>query len=374
MSYSKQAYSKARMKVKHEGYIEMNNALLEIYYADKYKQFKGYRLIGIDGSGIELPHGEEVTEAFGKQNNQEKLINYAWSSVAYDLLNEMTIDAALNKSGTSERRAAIEQLKKIKREGKQKKDIIVTDRGYPSLELFAEMISMGYDFVIRYSEHTFMKEAKEFRDSKEKETIINVSLKDRQKQSGKEEIWEELEKRGIENIKLRLLKFKLKTGQMEYIVTSILDSKEITISDIKKIYNIRWNEEGYFKYIKYTLECENFSGKLPETIRQDYHSRILVGNIHSMIIKEGQKLLDEEVKKNKELKYKKYKINKNVTYGLFRNRIFGLLEKENVEWERQYDELVRQMPLHKIAVKPDRSFIRKTKGTLKFPTNLRGAI
>lgn len=374
MSYTKQAYSKARMKIKHEVYIGMNNALIEEYYKGAQKEIKGYRILGVDGSGVELPYGEEIQKEFGNVNKQEGQINYSWSSVIYDLLNEVTIDSALNKSGTPEREAAIEQLRRIKEEGKQRKDIIVADRGYPSKELFAELIVMGYDFIIRYSERSFIGEAKEFRESKEKETIINISVKEGQRRLGKKQIWEELEKKGIEKISLRLVKFRLSTGQMEYIVTSLLDAKEITISDIKKLYNKRWKEEGYFKYIKYTLECENFSGKLPETIRQDYYSRMLIGNVHRLMLKEAQEITNKEVKKNKELKYKEYKVNKNVTYGLFRNQIFKLLEEQNTTWEIEYDELVKKMSKYIIAVIPDRSFPRKRNGSLKHPINYRRAI
>jgi len=66
VNYSKQAYSKARMKIKHSGYIELNDALLDEYYSDgEYKKYKGYRLLGIDGTEIELQHGEEINKEFG---------------------------------------------------------------------------------------------------------------------------------------------------------------------------------------------------------------------------------------------------------------------------------------------------------------------
>ena len=372
-SYTKQAYSQARMKIRHEGYIEINNKLLEECYNERHKLFKGYRLLGVDGSGIELPYGEEVRKEFGKLNKEERSINYSISLVVYDLLNEMTIDATLNKSTSSEREIAIERLAAIKKEKKQQKDIIVADRGYPSQELFAELIMMGYDFVIRYTGNAFIKETREFAKNKENETIIEMRIEECQKRTGSKAIWDSLREKGIESIKMRLVKFRLKNGQMEYIATSLTDSKEITKGDIKKIYNLRWKEEGYFKFIKHTLECENFSGRVPETIRQDYYSRIVVGNLHSMMTKEAQELLNKEVKKNKKLKYKEYKTNKNVTYGLFRNRIFGLMEKENTKWEAEYDELIRKMALHKIAVIPGRSFPRKTLGSLKYPTNYRSA-
>jgi hypothetical protein len=78
--YTKQAYSKARMKIRHEGYIELNDILQSSYYKEAHKTYKGYRLLGIDGSKIELPHEKSIGEYFGKANNNEEMINISWST------------------------------------------------------------------------------------------------------------------------------------------------------------------------------------------------------------------------------------------------------------------------------------------------------
>jgi len=72
--YSKQAYSNARMKIKHTGYIELNDLLLEEYYkSENYKTYKGYPLLGIDGSEIELQHGSAIYREFGRVFTNKEL-------------------------------------------------------------------------------------------------------------------------------------------------------------------------------------------------------------------------------------------------------------------------------------------------------------
>lgn len=74
-SYSKQSYSETRMKMKHSAYIELNEELVKGYYGDgDYKQYKGYRLLAIDGSRIQLPNKESVIEEFGLAENGGKTI------------------------------------------------------------------------------------------------------------------------------------------------------------------------------------------------------------------------------------------------------------------------------------------------------------
>lgn len=62
---SKQAVSKARMKLKHEAFIKLNDAATEEYYQQSHKTYKGYRLLAADGSMIELPYGEVIKAEFG---------------------------------------------------------------------------------------------------------------------------------------------------------------------------------------------------------------------------------------------------------------------------------------------------------------------
>jgi len=243
-SYSKQAYSKGRMKIKYSGYIELNDTLLLEYYKGKeHKTFNGYRLLGIDGSEIELQDGEKINKEFGRIYDNKESINASKSVVVYDLLNELVIDAELNKYNSSERASAIKQLKRIKQKGQKRKDIIIADRGFPSLELFMEMILLGYHFVLRYNVRNFLRETLPLVESQNDELEIELDILNCNNRIKNANVSRILEEGFPEKIKLRIVKIELPSGTTEYLITSILSEKNFSIDDFNKIYNLRWNEE-----------------------------------------------------------------------------------------------------------------------------------
>lgn len=106
MEYSKQALSKSRMKLKPEAFKELNEVLLKGKYEENnIKKYKGYRLLAIDGSTVELPRTKELLEKFGemKTKNKEVKIVGARTSLLYDIENELIIDGTICKYKSSER-------------------------------------------------------------------------------------------------------------------------------------------------------------------------------------------------------------------------------------------------------------------------------
>jgi len=373
-SYTKQAYSKARMKIRHEGYIELNDMLLEAYYKEAHKTYKGYRLLGIDGSQIELPEGNQLSAHFGKINKNEKMCNASWSTIVYDILNKQVIDGRLNKYVEAEGRSVKEQLKKIRLEGKQRQDIIVADRGFPSLELMIELSEMGYEYVMRYAGNGFLRETRELLKSNEDDIDIKILLKAAGKRRENETIRKKLREGIADTLRIRIVRIELSNGEKEYLLTTLLDKDKFSIEDLKEIYGLRWNQEGYYDFQKNVIQIEDFTGKTVESILQDYHSRVLVGNIHSMIVGEAEEKINKEVKENPKLKYKEYKSNRAVTYGLMKERIYRMLDEDNHQWEKEYEELVMLATKYKIPVIKNRSFPRKKKGSPKYPINKKKVI
>jgi hypothetical protein len=373
-SYTKQSYSEARMKMKHEAYIELNEDLVKEYYSENdYKKYKGYRLIAIDGSRIGLPNKEELEKEFGLAENKGKSVPMAMSSMAYDVLNNIAINSYLERYETSEREMAERQISKIKELTREEtKDILIMDRGYPSMYLFTKMIVNGFDFVVRCSASGFLNEVKEAAKNNMADSIIEIDLTtDRWKYN--QGIQELTGTRGMKRIKLRLVRILLETGTTEYIITSILD-KEITASDFKEIYHLRWNEEVYFNCLKNIIEVENFSGRTPETIRQDYYARVLSSNISSLIIEEAQEEIDKDTSKKPNQKYKKYKINKSVAIGILKDEVIEMLLAPKDISEKMYQSMVKTIKRHKIPIISGRIFERKFKIGNRFFLKKRKAV
>lgn len=360
-SFSKQSYSEARMKMKHEAYIELNNDLVREYYTyNDHKKYKEYRLIAIDGSRIQLPNKEEIVKEFGLAENKGKSIPMAMNSTAYDVLNNIVVNTYLDRYEASERLLAEKQLDRIKELTPNSRDIILMDRGYPSVYLFVKMLTLGYEFIVRSNTEGFLKEIKEFSKGKETDKIIDINLTKGAREKNVL-IQKLVQDHSIENIKLRIVKIELESGKIEYLITSLLDKKDFSLNDLKEIYHLRWNEESYFNFQKNILEIENFSGRNPETIRQDYFARVLSSNLSSLLIEESQKEVDEQTTEKPQRNHQKYKINKSVAIGILKDEVIEMLFAPKDIWKHKYRLLVDKIKKFIIPQIPDRRFERKVR-------------
>jgi hypothetical protein len=371
---SKQAFSKSRMNLRPESIIELNDTLLEEYYSMEHKLYKGHRLLAVDGSVIELPQGEEIRKVFGYKNNNPSFSNCGQSICIYDVLNEIIVDSKLAKYGEDERSMLKEGAKRLIKGGKQRKDIIIADRGFPSLGVIFELAQNGFDFVIRYTGGHFLKETLEFAKGDERDVEIVIDLREIRKRN-KWSKYGALFRDSVEKtVKVRLAKIDLGEGKTEFLITTLLDKELISLEDLKIIYGFRWRGEESFKLQKGTAELENISGRSERTIYQDYYAKILMMNLHSIIIQDAEEELNREIAEGKKkLKHENYKVNKNVSYGIIRPKLEDLLRVDSEDWGLVYDSLVKEVKRHIIPVKPGRSYPRRVKIKQKYYINRRRA-
>ena len=376
---SKQAISKAREKINHHGFVMINDTIVRSFYEESHVTYKGYRLLAADGSMLVLPEGECLREAFGQMNHRADWSNTGWAMSIYDPLNNLIVQSELHAYGNSEQGYVLSGLRRMQEEGLQRSgDLIITDRGFPSLQLMLKLKEMGYDFVMRYNGEYFLKEFRGFPVSPENEAIISITL------GSKESVrWRKLQvqqewNEGLpEEVLVRVVKIKLNNGITEYLVSSVLEKEKLSREELGKIYQQRWMVEEWYKTAKTTMEIENFSGKTPENILQDYHAKIAMFNLHSVVVVEAQRQLDAKVSertRGDRLKYEEYEINQNVSYGLVREAITDLLQKEEGDWGSIYDHLVEIVQSNPIPKRRGRNNPRERKWKNKFPSNQRRAV
>ena len=108
-TYTKQSFSEARQKIKPEVFIYLNEYLTRMYYEDKiFKSYKGYRLLAVDGSKIQLPNNRKTREKYGsiKNNAEEFEVAQALASTLYDIENGIVLHSILSHCESSERKLA----------------------------------------------------------------------------------------------------------------------------------------------------------------------------------------------------------------------------------------------------------------------------
>ncbi len=112
ISISRQAFCKARKKVSEQACIRLNERLLTALYAENtYATWQGYRLLGIEGSTLQLPTYPELLHAFGEVHNQHGgRMAMGKLSVMYDVRNDLSLETILEPYPSEERALALRHL------------------------------------------------------------------------------------------------------------------------------------------------------------------------------------------------------------------------------------------------------------------------
>ena len=266
---TKGALTQARAKLNPWAFIRLNEVATQTFYneAEIYGWY-GFRVVAVDGTRLVLPNHPSVIEEFGQHKfgpNADSPRCLALASMLYDVLNQVTIDAQIAPYKESEK-----DLLELHLEKTEKGDLLLLDRGYPSISLMYLLIAKGIEFCIRMKEDWWLS-VKDFTESGEKERIVEFNLpkKDRKKLSDYPELIDK-------PIKCRLIKIELEDGSIEILCTSLIDCEQYKYADFEELYHYRWNEEEAYKLLKSRVELENFSGKTARAIKQDFHAKIFL--------------------------------------------------------------------------------------------------
>lgn len=373
---TKQAFSKARKKLSPRAFVLLNCKLLEEYYSDnEFSTWKGFRVIAIDGSDVQLPQKEALKLKFGTaKNGSGPSLAMATISCAYDVLNNITLDGKISHFETSERDLAIQNIESINtlQQGSTK-DLYILDRGYPSLGLLFYFSSTNKDFVIRCSTSSCFLKVKEAFKSGKKDAIVRLYANEATPQQRIE-----LNKRvpfldkKIAYIDIRVVIVNLDNGEKELLITSLLDMKLYPHKEFKGLYGLRWRTEENYKWFKVGCELENFSGHSEQAIEQEFFALIFTANMASLLIEEAQDEIEEE-QKERGLKYE-YKINKRVAIGELKDKLVNAILERGTNMVEFCEELKREFKKNLCPIRENRNYKRLKKNRRKHGTTLRRCV
>jgi hypothetical protein len=304
------ALTKARKKLKHGAFIELNSRLNSFFYENYTPlKWKGFRLLAIDGSTVKVPKEKAIAEHFGQWGSAKgDPCPIARVSGMYDVLNKLYIDALIRPKAQGERHLAAEHITKI-----GKGDLILLDRGYPAFWLFARIVEQGADFCARLSATKWIL-ARKFLASGLKEQIVTLKPGRNEKSSS------------TASLRVRLVRVDIGNPEPEVLITSLTDTTTIAYDDFKELYHKRWGIEEAYKALKCRMEIENFSGKSVESVYQDFHSSIFTANLTSAIASETREAIEGTSKNRKH----PYQINFTQALSKMKNTIVLLFNRFDI--------------------------------------------
>jgi hypothetical protein len=279
------AYSQARQKVQPEVFVHLNTVTCEEFYT-RYGEdnavvlWHGHRLLGVDGSYLNLPDTEEIRREFSVQTNQHEGGEQvqALASVLYDLRNDIGLSAALGP-----KQAEKNLLFDTHLAATQPGDVLVGDRAYADYSVLAMLVARQCHFVIRFPHQSFTA-VNAFWAARAQERVVTLAVTSKARPYVAEHHLPT-------TLRVRLLKVRLPTGEVEVLGTDLLDAQTYPTAAFKVVYGWRWTHETYHDRLKNIFEVERFSGQSGQTIKQDFYGVIFLATLESILTKPAQAAL-----------------------------------------------------------------------------------
>ena len=252
------------------------------------------------------------------------------------------MDGGLYPYGFSEREAARNHIAAVSQLPipEDVLNLYLGDRGYPSKELFADMIDSGLYFFMRVRR----KFNTDFDTVKDEETVAFLH-------NGKE-------------YQVRVFNITLESGEKEILVTN-LSQDELTREEAGELYFKRWGIEVKFDSLKNKLELENMSGRRVITTYQDFWAKLDVANTMAALEYETDQVIEEKTADSGNKHEQRTNENRMITK--FSDKYIELLTNDDpVERAALFDELVSEIVRRPVEVKPGRQFERKKPRKKKF--------
>jgi DDE family transposase len=343
------AFTHARAKLKHTAFIELNQQTVVPWFygserAQGLQRWRGHRLLGVDSSLLRLPNSAELRREFTlvEVENQTGHTGTSYAearmSVVYDLLNRVCLDGRLERSTLGEVDLAVEQLRQA-----SAGDVLINDRGFTGYRYLAWHHKLGLQHISRCSTGSFAAAQELFRMNRAGRSNV-VTLKARAQEQA------ELEGIGLPlELAVRFLSVRLPTGELEVLVTSLLDEQAYPTGEFLEVYHRRWEHETFYKTLKGRLDLENFSGQTAEAVRQDFHATLLLCNLERILVEPTEAQMQQQSLEHKNTR----QVNQAVAFHAIKEELIELFYS-NTPLEHVIEKLQRLFRGCPVSARPKR--------------------
>ncbi|MNW51069.1 Transposase DDE domain protein [compost metagenome] len=351
---SKVGYLKQRLKLNPAAFLALARHHAGNFYKDgqMVKKIKGYLILAVDGSAINVPTTVETISTYGNasRNHIKPQAQLTLSSLV-DTMNKMIIDCTINRNNCSEREQALLHIDNMHEVTGGHPSIVIFDRGYPSAEFFIDLMERQQKFIVRLPSTTFKQEQQQMKSD---DCLVTITFdKTRINPHRGTSTAEKLTKIG--SIELRFVRLLLSSGEYEYLASNVLQ-EEFSTTEMDNLYGLRWGIETTFDDLKNKLSIENFTGKRPILLEQDIYATVYLCNVMNDIVLEAQ--LEFERKKEYGGKHV-MAINKNIAIGVIKEElIYVIIERNEHKRKKRMKAIIEEIKSNLLPVRKDRHYPR----------------
>ena len=273
---SEEAYVKARQKMPLDYWLGLLFLLHERFEAQHPEQgcWKGFRLLALDGTLIDLPNWKRLREHYGSSHKGKGREKTQARMVMLQMpLLRLPYAYRVAPLSQGESTLALELLKQV-----YKNDLLLIDRGFFSYGLLARIHQQGAYFGIRLKKGIPLKRV---RSLGQKDQLVRWRpSKVRQKGKGLPA-----------QLQLRLIRYQVRGYRASAILTNANDPKRITREDWVRVatqsaagrtlepglYHRRWEIETTFYELKVTQGMEgSLRSRTPNSLEYEIAAHVLL--------------------------------------------------------------------------------------------------
>ncbi len=263
--------------------------------ATDIKTYKGYRLLGADGSTLHIATDPSDSETFFQTCPSAKGYNLLHLNAMYDLCNRLYVDAVIQPGKLPNERKALVDM--VNRSCIKDHAIIIGDRYYESYNVFAHIEHRGFKYLIRVKDITSngILSGLKLPSSDEFDVPVRLILtaKKTKQVKARPDLYrfipygsaiDFLEPYGFDfyTLSFRVVRVKINDHLYETLITN-LEQSDFPPCELKSLYRMRWGIETSFRKLKYTIGLINFHSKKREFIAQEVFARFIMYNFTEMI-------------------------------------------------------------------------------------------
>ena len=295
-------------------FVQQRSKILPTAFEDIFKSFtnssnpnatyKSYRVLAIDGSDLHVPTNPKDKDSYFPRINDQRPYNLLHLNALYDVCGKIYVDTIIQKSRNSNENQALIDM--VDRNAGTMDTLIIADRGYESYNALAHIQEKGWKFLFRVKDATSsggIANGLDLPQDNEYDIFINLHLsagrtkdhwelyknKNTYKRISHPENFDffinpagERDVLMFYHLPFRILKIKLGEDTYETILTN-LPAETFSLSEIKKLYSMRWGIETSFRDLKYPLGLLNFHARKTDLIYQEIYAHLLLYNFVSLI-------------------------------------------------------------------------------------------
>jgi hypothetical protein len=218
-------------------------------------QYRGFVPIGCDGSRITCPRSAELEHRLGQAGKDESAPTL-WVTALVHLRTGLLWGWRLGKGTASELvhlKHLITMLPRLA--------LVVADAAYMDYSLYAALMKADRFFLARMSSRAYLYIDKERPLDRFREGLVYY--------------WpEKLRAGGKPALQLRLLRLKGGKNGL-WLLTNVLDRKQLTRGMASQLYRWRWRNEGLFRAYKCTLKKMKLWGQTVKQVHREAEGSLL---------------------------------------------------------------------------------------------------